>query len=126
MSGGIHTAGELRGFLAEVLIGIREKRVSPDEAGAIAKVAAEINRSLAVEIQTALQTGIENPVAGSMVIASRSPTGHDRPALLDAAPLVEAGEGGADMVWCDQCDMRVTASQAGGCRSRFCKAKAAE
>lgn len=66
----IHTAGQLRGFLADVLIDIRAKRIAPDEAAAIAKVAGEINRSLAVEVATALQAGVKKPVPGSMVIAS--------------------------------------------------------
>lgn len=70
MTDTIRTAGDLRGFLADVLVGIREKRIRPDEAGAIAKVAAEINRSLAVEVQTQLASGVKDPVPGSMVIAN--------------------------------------------------------
>ena len=69
----IQTAGQLRGFLADVLLDIRAKRMKPDEAAAIAKVAGEINRSLAVEVATALQAGVEKPVPGSMVITTELP-----------------------------------------------------
>ncbi|WP_312487154.1 hypothetical protein [Sphingomonas sp.] len=81
----IYTAGELRSFLADVLVDIRAKRVTPDEAGAIAKVAGEINKSLAVEVQTALASGVKKPVPGSMAIGSP-----DTPRLLPEGKGVAA------------------------------------
>lgn len=77
MMDALRTAGDLRTFLADVLVDIRAKRVTPDEAGAIAKVAGEINKSLAVEVQTALASGVRAPVPGSMAIGSP-----EAPALL--------------------------------------------
>lgn len=99
----IKTAGELRGFLADVLVDIRNGSVDVAEASAIAKVAAQINQSLAVEVNTALQLqkmGKDHPVAGSMMIASGN--------------KIDAG------TWCDQCDVLVSAEVAAGCKSRHC------
>ncbi|APX66268.1 hypothetical protein V3I01_07975 [Sphingomonas sp. gentR] len=162
----IRTAGELRSFLADVLVDIRAKRVTPDEAGAIAKVAGEINKSLAVEVQTALASGVKKPVPGSMAIGSPDaprllPEGEsgdgeiDEPEptkpqknitentpaadpidpakvppskpmrLDDATANFKRNQQDGDRVWCEQCDMRVTTSQAVGCKSKFCKAKEA-
>lgn len=125
----IQTAGDLRGFLADVLIGIREKRIKAEDATAIAKVAAEINRSLVVEIQTAIQSGVKQPVPGSMVIATAQektgisdvipatqqakiiteiipaekvePIAKPKPAIA-IAPIPKRDD---DKVWCDQCDI---------------------
>jgi ribosomal protein L40E len=75
----IKTAGELRSFLAEVLIGIRDGSVNPTQAQAISKVAAQINQSLSVEVNTALQLermGKDHPVAGTMQLGAPEP---DRP-----------------------------------------------
>lgn len=132
----LRTAGELRGFLADVLIGIQAGTIDTNKANAIAKVSAQINQSLAVEVNTALQLermGGERPVAGSMVIAFHG----DENALTPAAePAATAPEGASpviafappkrdgDKVWCDQCDMNVTVGQAVGCKSVHCKAKA--
>lgn len=136
----LKTAGDLRGFLAETLIRIRDGSIDTNKANAIAKVAAQINQSLATEISTALQMekmGVGSAVAGSMVIAH-----HDDPEPLpDAEPapipvqsarqgknaelvLAPSPRGGpADKIWCDQCDMNVTVGQAVSCKSRHCKAK---
>lgn len=99
----IKTAGELRGFLADVLIGIQNGDINADKAHAIAKVSAQINQSLAVEVNTVLQL-------------QRIGKGHAQP---EAGDLLIASD-----VWCDQCDKRVSAAQAAGCTSKFCKAKA--
>lgn len=131
----LKTAGELRGFLAEVLIGIQNGSIDTNKANAIAKVSAQINQSLAVEVSTALQMekmGGGKPVAGSMVIAH-----HDNdveqiaaPAANIAAPpkppvAVTGFRDAGEKVWCDQCDLNVTPGQAVSCKSPFCKAKAA-
>lgn len=175
----IQTAGQLRGFLADVLLDIRAKRIAPDEAAAIAKVAGEINRSLAVEVATALQVGVKKPVPGSMVITSGEPFGNSeelpegagidvasdaapgqsnpgqltcesgkspisaeirvfgaeklspeqiqnrKPATLEDATANFARNRDGDKIWCEQCEMRVTTSQAVGCKSQHCKAKEA-
>lgn len=107
----ISTAGELRGFLADVLTGIRAGTVAVDKAQAIAKVAAQINQSLICEVNAALQIRKmegERPEAGSMLLTSDLP--------------IEAGGG----TWCDQCDKRVNAAKLASCTSKFCvKVKAA-
>jgi Zn finger protein HypA/HybF involved in hydrogenase expression len=107
----ITTAGELRGFLAEVLLGIRSGAVDVEEAHAIAKVSAQINHSLAVEVNTALQLqkmGKDHPEAGSMLIANGSSM------ALEEAP---------EPIWCEQCDKRVTDKQITACKDQFCKVK---
>lgn len=108
----LRTAGELRAFLADTLVGIREGKIDAAKANAIAKVSAQINQSLAVEVNTALQLermGGPRAVAGSMVIADRG----DEIAVIEppAKPSVVAvskafkpdHEGKA---WCDQCERR--------------------
>src|SRR5690242_17090047 len=72
----IKTAGDLRGFLADIMLGIRDGDVECTQAHAIAKVAAQINQSLATEINTALQLermGKDRPVAGSLLIRGEEP-----------------------------------------------------
>jgi hypothetical protein len=108
----IRTAGELRGFLADILIGIRDGRVDVEEANAIAKVAGQINASLAVEAKTVLEMkrlgeGKEH-IAGSMQIASGD--------VEQIAPPPD--------VWCDQCDKLVSREAASACGSKFCTARA--
>ncbi len=109
----IKTAGDLRGFLADVLVGIRNGSVDTDEANAIAKVAAQINQSLAVEVNTTLQLqrmGKDQPVAGSMMLTNGNP----------AALETFADDAGK---WCEQCDKRVSPQQIAACKSQFCKAR---
>lgn len=129
----LRTAGELRGFLADVLIGIQNGTVDTNKANAIAKVSAQINQSLAVEVNTALQLermGGERAVAGSMVIA------HHGDEITPALPVAENDvakpviafappKHDGEKIWCDQCDMNVTVGQAVSCKSAHCKAKAA-
>lgn len=131
----LKTAGELRGFLADVLVGIQSGEIDVGKAHAIAKVAAQINQSLATEVNTALQLekmGGQKAVAGSMVIASyvHPPSALPPPATTQT-PVTPAGpkltaESFVDptgSVFCNQCDKLVTSDQAAGCRSPFCKAK---
>lgn len=106
----IKTAGELRGFLADVLLGIRAGDVTVEDANAIAKVAGQINQSLAVEVKAAIglqNLGKDHAPAGTMQIASGD---------------VEAMS--PKDVWCAQCEARVSASDAANCKDKFCKLKA--
>ena len=109
----IKTAGDLRSFLADVLVDIRAGSIDADQASAISKVAAQINNSLAVEVNTALRLasmGKDHPVAGSMRIGNADPA-------RDALP-----NGDQDgLIWCAQCDKRVSEDQALACKSPHCK-----
>lgn len=109
MAGSIKTAGELRGFLADILIGIRDGRVDVEEAAAIAKVAGQINTSLAIEAKTAVEMkrlGSGDHVFGSTQIASG-----------DVAQITE------QELWCEQCDKMVSREAAAACGSKFCKVR---
>jgi hypothetical protein len=110
----IKTAGELRGFLADILVSIRNGSVDVEEAKAVAQVAAQINNSLAVEVKAAGELkkwpGDTAHIAGSMQIASG-----------DVASIPDADQ----HRWCDQCEATVTAAEAASCKSPYCKAKAA-
>jgi hypothetical protein len=108
----IKTAGELRGFLAGILEGIRDGKVDVEDATAIARVAGQINASLAIEAKTAIEMkrlGKDDHVFGSTQIASGDV------AAISAQPEV----------WCEQCEKRVSAEAAASCEKRFCKARAA-
>ena len=88
----LRTAGELRGFLADVLADIRQGHVDTNKANAIAKIAAQINASLQVEVTTALQLekmGGGKAVAGSMVIATHEMESETARQLPKAEPEVE-------------------------------------
>lgn len=109
----IETAGDLRAFLADVMVGIRDGNIDYQDAGAISKVAAQINNSLAVEVNTALRLasmGKDSPVAGSMRIG-----GSPREVGELAPP--------DPMVWCQQCDKQVRRSAAKDCTDAHCKVK---
>lgn len=108
----IRTAGELRGFLAEVLQGIRSGAVDVEEAKAIAQVASQINNSLAVEVSAAIQLqkmGVDQAAAGNMLLTSGD--------TAEAAPAEQSR-------WCEQCEANVSMAEAVGCKSPFCKVKA--
>jgi hypothetical protein len=116
----IRTAGELRGFLASIMVGVRDGKVECGQAAAISKIAAQINQSLAVEVNTALQLekmGKDRPVAGSMLIGSL----RDDPDVPPPLALETDQDG---LIWCDQCDGRVSPDDAAGCKSRHCSLKA--
>lgn len=105
----IKTAGELRGFLADILLKIRDGSVDVDEATAIAKVAGQINSSLAIEAKTAVELkklGGGDHVFGSTQIASG-----------------EVEQITQQEVWCDQCDKMVSREAVDACGSKFCKAR---
>lgn len=100
----IKTAGDLRTFLADVLLDIRKGDVDVNKANAIAKIAAQINQSIATEVNTALQL-------------KRMKQDQEEPgALLISGQIAP--------VWCEQCDRRVAADEVATCKSQFCKAKA--
>lgn len=106
----IKTAGELRGFLADILVGIRDGRVDIEDATAIAKVAGQINSSLAIEAKTAIEMkrlGGADHVFGSTQIASG-----------EVEQITE------QELWCDQCDKMVNRKHASVCGSKFCKVRA--
>lgn len=113
----IKTAGELRGFLAEVMVGIREGSVKPDQANAISKIAAQINQSIACEVNTALQLermGKPGAVAGSMLIASQV-------ARSDPATETEAlSPAPAGTIGCEFCNENVPLDEARACKARHC------
>lgn len=93
----IRTAGDMRGFLADIMVGIRGGSVDSAQAHAIAKIAAQINQSLAVEVNTALQLermGKDRPVAGSMLIgpAGEAPTPLPHPPAPEEADPYEADD----------------------------------
>lgn len=151
----IKTAGDLRGFLADVLMGVKDGTIDASKAGAISKVAAQINVSLATEVQARIHLKeLDSDTAGSMVIAGSAVEGEapreltqDAPAQSQQAPMVreapvpvEAASAvtmedatanfrrnkmANDQIWCEQCELRVTVEQAVGCKSRYCKAKEA-
>lgn len=173
----LKTAGDLRGFLAEVLVGIKDGTVDSNQAHAISKVAAQINQSLSTEVQARihLKSLGADEAAGAMVIATQPETQTCAISQVDEIVPAEAVEpvqkervlpiateapknitknitppavqqdatialvrsldeatanfrrnnDDAEKIWCDQCDMRVTTSQAVSCKSRHCKAKEA-
>lgn len=88
------TAGDLRGFLAEVLIGIKDGSVDATKAHAIAKVASQINASLATEVQARIHLKALGSDAGGMVITTPAVKGQapvDVPLLPEQNSDQEAG-----------------------------------
>lgn len=111
----IITAGDLRGFLSDVLLDIRAGKIDLEEASSIAKVSAQINQSLAVEVNARLsleKMGKGHPGAGSLMLTSG--------VSIKRADDLEDGGG----VWCSQCEDRVLVDVAAGCKSRLCPLKA--
>jgi hypothetical protein len=109
----IKTAGDLRGFLASVMIDIRAGDVDASQANAISKIAAQINQSLAVEVNAALQLermGKDRSMAGLMLIAAHEEGRNQLPNAF-------ASDG---MAWCDQCDARIKLDDARSCKSKYC------
>lgn len=104
------TASDLRGFLADVLVGIRDGKVTPEKAGAISKVASQINQSLAMEVSAALQ--LRRMDQASLENVSLAIDQENTPTLVDRSAK-----------WCEQCELRVSPEDAAGCKSQFCKVK---
>lgn len=107
---GIKTAGELRGFLADVLEDIRSGKVDPAKANAISNVAGQINKSLAIEVGTALSLRRMGEERLEEVSLSIEEENH--------LSLEHRGT-----EWCEQCEKRVDRTQAKSCAQKFCKAK---
>lgn len=127
----IETAGELRGFLAECLIDIREGRMKAQDAQALSKVAAQINQSLAVEINTALQLekmGRQAATVGTMLVgvpSSPLPSAVIEKPKPEIKPLDETDFKILDAhfqgkKWCEQCEAQIDLKEAAGCKSKFC------
>lgn len=125
----LRTAGDLRGFLADVLVGIRDGTIDANKANAISKVAAQINQSLSTELVTAMKVrdaGGGEPAPGSLTLGSTeiAPERDPQPSIVTETNIHSLALPGAKM-WCDQCERNVTGIEAGRCGSTFCKAKAA-
>lgn len=106
----ILTTRDLRKFLADVMVDVRSGKVKPHEAQAIAKLSAQINQSLAFEVNTAIRQGLK------------------RGEIIESEPLSIGSDDihTEDKVWCDQCDARVLMSEAQGCKSQHCSIKKGE
>lgn len=132
----LKTAGDLRNFLADTLVGIRDGKIGASEATAIAKVSAQINQSLQVEVATRLQMREQgNEPAGGMLLGAPEPEAAALPAPPPPAEIVPVAQPVSakpvqftpprdEKIWCTQCEMRVTVGQAVGCKSKHCAAKA--
>jgi hypothetical protein len=133
----LRTAGDLRAFLAEVLVGIRDGSIDANKANSISKVAAQINQSMATEVATKLKLkDLGQEAAGEMLIGPVETTIQPCPPKLvepaaSSSPVDVVKSNAvvphvdADKIWCEQCESAVAVSHALGCKSRFCKAKAA-
>jgi len=113
----IRTTGDLRAFLGEILVGIRDETIDRDQASSIAKVASQINLSLSVEVNAAIQLkklGEGNQIAGAMLLTS-DVADTNKPAL----PNTDQD----GLIWCEQCDGRVEPKDAAACKSKYCSLK---
>jgi hypothetical protein len=81
----LKTTGDLRGFLADVLVGIRDGSIDANKANSISKVAAQINQSLSTEVQARMNLKGLDGEAGQMVIASDHV--RDVPNMIESAPV---------------------------------------
>lgn len=71
MAGKIKTTGELRDFLADMLVGIKNGDLDPEKARNITKMAGQINESFYAEIKVAktrAEAGERLTDLGSMAI----------------------------------------------------------
>lgn len=100
----IVTTRDLRKFLADVMVDVRNGKVKPHEAQAIAKLSAQINQSLSFEVTTAIRQGLR------------------KGETIETEPI-SIGNDDKNTVWCDQCDGRVSWEEAAGCKSAFCSLK---
>lgn len=74
MSGKIKTTGELRDFLANMMIGVKNGDIDLDKASRITKLAGQINESFYAEIKVAkirAEAGEELIDLGAMVVGSK-------------------------------------------------------
>lgn len=71
MAKSIKTTGELREFLVNMIVGIKDGDIKPDEARNITKLAAQINESFYSEIKIAkvqLEAGVTAAELGMLPI----------------------------------------------------------
>jgi hypothetical protein len=71
----IKTTGQLREFLVQMMLGVKNRDIKPDEASRITKLAAQINESFYSEIKIAkvqLEAGKEAAALGSLPIGERA------------------------------------------------------
>jgi hypothetical protein len=122
----IRTTGDLRGFLGETLLGIRDGTIDKSKAEAIAKVASQINLSLSVEVNAAIQLkklGEGGTVAGSMLLTSDVEFATPKKALPTKEQDPDGYKRRTDLVWCAQCDMRQSPEMISICSSKLCPVK---
>lgn len=65
--------GELRETLIEAIAAVKEKKMSAADAGAIAKLAAQINLSLKVEIEALESEAMQAGAPGSFSLGDEKP-----------------------------------------------------
>lgn len=71
MSGRIKTTGQLRTFLADMMLGVKNGDLDLDKASRITKMAGQINESFYAEIKVAkvrTEAGQQMPTLGNMAI----------------------------------------------------------
>ncbi len=77
MSGKIKTTGQLRNFLADMMIGVKNGDLDLDKASRITKLAGQINENFYAEIKVAkvrAEAGEQMPVLGDMPIGTNDAT----------------------------------------------------
>lgn len=68
------STGELRETLIECIERVKAKRMDPSEAGAVAKLAAQVNTSLQVELNIRM-AGIRTDAMGSLHVGEQGEGG---------------------------------------------------
>lgn len=118
----IKTTRDLRKFLADTMVMVRDKKVDPTQANAIAKLCAQVNNSLAIEVNAAVKRGVSPSENGSpLALTDETPTPDPvNDDLIDPPSTRDFGD--SKEVWCDQCDELVPVAEAAKCKSKFCKA----
>lgn len=78
MAKSISTTGQLREFLVNMMVGVKDGTLSPDKASQITKLAGQANESLYAEIKAArLSLDLKREVGqlGGLSIGQNSPEG---------------------------------------------------
>lgn len=89
----IQTTGDLRAFLTDVMVDLREGRIDPAKAGRVAALASQINASFLAEIaigRVQVQSGETAPAVGTVLLAPASRAEVEREER--AAPVIEVKE----------------------------------
>ena len=77
MNESIKTTGQLRGFLAELMVGLKNGTVELETASGVTKIAGQINESFYAEIKVGklrAESGEDMPGLGNMTIGDRGIT----------------------------------------------------